>query len=203
MLEISVTADIKEAFRYLRKVGERNIPLAVAQALTGTAKHLAKVQARSTARHFDRPTKFTQRGFGVRMAKASDYKRGTMFSRVFAKDIQAGYLKFGVEGGRRTPKARAIVVPGPDAKLNRYGNFTRNYIKTQLAKPDTFSGTIGGVAGIWQRSKRGENKLLAVYKPGIEYDRRYPYHQISARIVPREVTKQLNRSIRRAAKARA
>ena len=94
-------------------------------------------------------------------------------------------------------------MPGPDAKLNRYGNFTRNYIKTQLAKPDTFSGTIGGVAGIWQRSKRGKNKLLAVYKPSIEYDRRYPYHQISARIVPREVTKQLNRSIRRAAKARA
>jgi hypothetical protein len=53
-----------------------------------------------------------------------------MFSRVFAKDIQAGYLKFNVEGGRRRPKARAIVVPGPDAKLNRYGNFTRNYIKT-------------------------------------------------------------------------
>jgi hypothetical protein len=59
--------------------------LAVAQALTGTAKHLAKVQARSTARHFDRPTKFTQRAFGVRMAKAADYRRGTMFSRVFAK----------------------------------------------------------------------------------------------------------------------
>ena len=133
MLQISVTADIKEASRYLRKVGERNIPLAVAQALTGTAKHLAKVQARSTALHFDRPTKFTQRAFGVRMAKAADYKRGTMFSRVFAKDIQAGYLKFGVEGGRRTPKVRAIVVPGPDTKLNRYGKFTRNYIKTQLA----------------------------------------------------------------------
>jgi hypothetical protein len=48
MLEISVSADIKEASRYLRKVGERNIPLAVAQALTGTAKHLAKVQALST-----------------------------------------------------------------------------------------------------------------------------------------------------------
>ena len=108
MLQISVTADIKEASRYLRKVGERNIPLAVAQALTGTAKHLAKVQARSTARHFDRPTKFTQRAFGVRMAKASDYKRGTMFSRVFAKDIQAGYLKFGVEGGRRTPSVMSL-----------------------------------------------------------------------------------------------
>ena len=108
MLQISVTADIKEASRYLRRVGERNIPLAVAQALTGTAKHLAKVQARSTALHFDRPTEFTQRAFGVRMAKAADYKRGTMFSRVFAKDIQAGYLKFGVEGGRRTPKARAL-----------------------------------------------------------------------------------------------
>ena len=92
MLQISVTADIKEASRYLRKVGERNIPLAVAQALTGTAKHLAKVQARSTALHFDRPTKFTQRAFGVRPPKVADYKRGTMFSRGFAKDIQAGYL---------------------------------------------------------------------------------------------------------------
>jgi len=120
MLQISVTTDIKEASRYLKKVGERNIPLAVAQALTGTAKHLAKVQAHSTALYFDRPTKFTQRAFGVRMAKAVDYKRGTMFSRVFAKDIQARYLKFGVEGRRARHRLHHSLQPVRVSTLGCY-----------------------------------------------------------------------------------
>ena len=201
MIEISVKFEAEKAMRSLRRAGERNVPLAVAQALTATAKHLQNVQTRSLQKYLDRPTKFTQRAFAIRRANVRDFKTGSMFSRLFAKDIQAKYLRFAVYGGRRNPKGRALVVPGKRTRLNRYGNLPRNYVKRMASRDDTFSGTINGVQGLWQRTKRG-NKLLVVYAPSAEYDKRYPYHEISARIVPREVIKQLNRSIKRALKAR-
>ena len=197
---IRVDPDVKAAMRQLRKVGERNIPLAVAQSLTATAKHLQKVQARSLPKHLDAPTPFTKKAYKIKWADVRDFKTGKMKASVFAKPIQASYLSYSVYGGVQRPKGKALTVPGPDAKLNKYGNFPRNYIKTQRARPDTFSGQLGNVAGIWQRSKSGR-KLLVVYKSQAEKKPILPFHQISARVVPREVRKQLNRSIARAARA--
>ena len=169
--------------------------------MTATAKHLQKVQTKSLPKFIDRPTRFTQRAFAVQMAKARDFKTGEIKAAVFAKTIQQKYLEFVVYGGRRTPKSRAIVVPGAKTRLNRYGNLPRNYVRRMAARDDTFSANINGVEGLWQRTKRG-NKLLVIYSQSADYEKRYPFHQISARIVPREITKQLNRAIKRAAKAR-
>ena len=200
-MDIKVNLETKEAAKYLRRVGERNIPLAVAQSLTATAKHLQKVQTRLLPKYLDRPTKFTERAFAVRMAKARDFKTGRINSAVFAKDVQQSYLQYAVYGGTRSPKGRALIVPGAKTRLNRYGNLTRNYVRRMASRDDTFSANLNGVEGLWQRTRRG-NKLLVLYAPTANYDKRYPFHQISARIVPREITKQLNRAIRRAAKAR-
>lgn len=208
-MQIKVDADIQQAQKYLRKVGERNIPLAVAQSLTATAKHLKNVQSRSMTKHFDRPTKFTQNAFRLKIAKAREFKTGVMSSAIIAKDIQQQYLSFQVDGGTRHPRKRAIVVPGPDAKLNRFGNMSRKYLRTQLAKPNVFSGRIGNINGIWERPRRTRRgaksrlKLIAIYTPTADYDKRYPYFKISERVVPRELVKQLNRGIKRAARARA
>lgn len=200
-MDIKVDVQTKDAARYLRRVGERNIPLAVAQSLTATAKHLQKVQTRSLPKYIDRPTKFTERAFAVRMAKARDFKTGRINSAVFAKDIQQGYLRYAVYGGTRTPRGRAIIVPGAKTRLNRFGNLTRNYVRRMAARDDTFSANLNGVEGLYQRTRRG-TKLLVLYARTADYDKRYPFHQISARVVPREIIKQLNRAIRRAAKAR-
>lgn len=199
-MDIEVSVDIDQAVRSLKRVGERNIPLAVAQGLTATAKHLKNVQTRVIPKYIDRPAKFTQRAFAIRMARAVDFRRGEIFSRVFAKRIQEDYLRYAVYGGSRRARSRAIVVPGPDARLNKFGNFPRGYIKRELAKPESFSGNIGGVSGIWKRTKRGRNKLIAIYTPTADYEKRYPFYEISARVVPRELRKQLNRGIKRAAR---
>ena len=49
-------------------------------------------------------------------------------------------------------------MPTSNVKLNRYGNLAggQGRIKRLLAKKNVFQGTIGGVAGIWQRPKRGK-----------------------------------------------
>ena len=49
-------------------------------------------------------------------------------------------------------------MPTSNVKLNRYGNLAggQGRIKRLLAKKNTFQGTINGVAGVWQRPKRGK-----------------------------------------------
>ena len=75
-------------------------------------------------------------------------------------------------------------MPTSNVKLNRYGNLAggQGRIKRLLAKKNTFQGTIGGVAGVWQRPKRGKRsrgdsgtieqsglKLLVAYESSTQY----------------------------------
>jgi hypothetical protein len=201
--KISCETDIRAAQRMLKRVGERNIPMALAQSLTGTAKHLQKVQKRSLRKHLDRPTPFTEKGFGLNMARWKDFKRGTMFARVFVFPIQSRYLEYQVYGGTRNPNKRANVVPGAQVRLNKFGNLPRSFVKTQLAKPNTYVGKVNGVSGIWQRFKSGRQKLLVLFTGSTQYQKRYPFFRISERIVARELPKQLNKAVRRALNARS
>jgi len=203
-MQISVKVEMKDAVRQLRRAGERNIPMAVAQSLTATAVHLRKVQHRVMPKYLDRPTKFTQSAFLFQKANWRDFKTGRIKSRVYAKDIQEGYLKYMVSGGRRLPKRRAIVVPGKNTRLNKYGNLTRTYVQTQLARDDTYVATINGVGGLWKRTKAGRLKMLVLFTDDANYRAgRYPFFRISERVVRRELPKQIKLAVRRAARARS
>ena len=197
---INVQTDIREASRMLKRVGERNIPMAVAQSLTGTAIHLRKVQMRTMPKYIDRPTRFTQKqGIAADFAKWRDYKRGAMYARVYVRPAQEEYLKYQVYGGTRPPKKRAVVVPGKDTRLNKYGNLTRRYLQTQLARDDTHVANINGTAGLWKRMKSGKLKLLVLFADQANYaGGRWPFFRISQRIVDRELPKQINKAVRRA-----
>ena len=137
------------------------------------------------------------------MARARDYPRGTMYSRVFVHKIQSRYLEYQVYGGTRAPKRRANVVPGVRTRLNKYGNLPRGYIQKQVAREDTHTATINGLRGIWQRMKSGRLKLLVVFTGAANYRPLYPFFQISDQIVRRELPKQINKSVRRAIDARS
>lgn len=198
---ISVDTDIRAAQRMLKRVGERNIPLAIAQSLTGTAKHLQKVHKRSLRKYLDKPTPFTEKAFGLNMAKWKDFKRGTMYARVFVYPIQSRYLEYQVFGGRRTSSRTSskIVVPGLSTKLNKYGNLTRTYLRTQSARSDTHVAKINGVNGLWKTMKSGRLKLLVMFTDDAQYkSNRWPFFKISKRVVDRELPRQLNKAVRRA-----
>jgi len=198
---INVETDIREAQRMLKRVGERNVPLALAQSLTKTVVHLRKVQRRTLPKHIDRPTPWTRDGILFQRAEVRDYKRGTMFASVFVKPDRESYLKYQVYGGRRLPKRRAVVVPGSQTKLNKFGNLAgmKTFISKELGKPNTFTGTINGQAGLWRRMKSGRTKLLVLFADSANYTGgRWPFFRISERIVARELPKQLNRAVKRA-----
>ena len=157
-MQISVKSDVEKALKGMSRLHKKQMPFAAALGLTMTAKKVAKVEQRMMVRELDRPTLFTIKGVRWQGASKNDFKTGRLRSRVYLMPTQAEYLRFQIEGGTRTPKGRAIAVPTSNVKLNRYGNLAggQGRIKRLLAKKNVFQGTIGGVAGIWQRPKRGK-----------------------------------------------
>jgi hypothetical protein len=188
MLEMSI--DTRAIERRLNSLATSQLPFAVALGINDVAGQIQEAEQTSLARDLDRPAPFTKRGLFVSRAS-----KRRLVGVVGFKAAQASYLETQATGGRRRAKGKAIVVP-VGQRLNKYGNMPRGSLKRALAKPDVFSGTIKGVAGIWQRPKRGARrtksggaqsgrvatvgkrkglKLLAIYKDSVKYSPRLKF----------------------------
>lgn len=166
MLKVSVSGNFKGAVQQVERRAKQ-VEFATARALTWTGRDAKPDLEQHITNVFDRPTPFTKRAVAALPAR-----RGNLVSRVLIKDAQAKYLGTQEEGGTRTPKGRAIVVPS-SARTNRYGNLPRGAIRRMLARSDTFSANIGGTGGIWQRQRSGGLKLLVAYTQTAQYSKRF------------------------------
>lgn len=176
MLAFSVKHNIADVKRTLDDAAKKQLPFAIAKGLTQTAKSTQEKLTSELPRELDKPTPYTMRAFG---ATAATKQR--LLSTVFIKPDQWKYLRYQVEGGVRRPAKRAVVVP-EGVRLNQYGNMPRGAIKKLLAKAGVFSGTVNGVAGIWQR-KGAKVVLLVKYADKVAYKRRFPFGEIAERSV--------------------
>ncbi|GKX33722.1 MAG: hypothetical protein MnENMB40S_13400 [Rhizobiaceae bacterium MnEN-MB40S] len=163
------------------KALQRQMAFIEASTATKTAGDCKRALERSIDHKFDRPVKYTQNAIAVRPALKS-----RPVARVFVKDRQAGYLIYQARGGIRTPKGKSLVVP-VNARCNRYGNLSRNYLKNQLAKPNVFSGKVNSVAGVYQRMKSGHMKLLVAFEPQARYRKRWNPDSIVRRTASRSM----------------
>jgi hypothetical protein len=212
-MQISVKSDVDKALKSMSRLHKKQMPFAAALGLSMTAKKVAKVEQRMMVRKLDRPTPFTVKGVRWERADKKDFATGRLHSRVYLMPTQAEYLRFQIEGGTRTPKGQAIAVPTSNVKLNRYGNLAggQGRIKRLLAKKNTFQGTINGVAGVWQRPKRGKRsrggsgtigqsglKLLVAYESSAQYQPRFDFYGIAQRSVRTSVGKEMDKAIARA-----
>ena len=212
-MQISVKSDVDKALKGMSRLHKKQMPFAAALGLSMTAKKVAKVEQRMMVRKLDRPTPFTIKGVRWQGASKNDFKTGRLHSRVYLMPTQAEYLRYQIEGGTRTPKGMVIAVPTSNVKLNRYGNLAggQGRIKRLLAKKNTFQGTIGGVAGVWQRPKRGKRsrggsgtigqsglKLLVVYESSTQYRPRFDFYRIAQRSVRTNIAKEMDKAIGRA-----
>ena len=104
-------------------------------------------------------------------------------------------------------------MPSSNVKLNSYGNLAggQGRIKRLLAKKNTFQGTINGVAGVWQRPKRGKRsrggygtkgqsglKLLIAYESSTQYQPRYDFYGIGERSVRTNIGGEMDKAITKA-----
>ena len=212
-MQISVKTDVDKVLKGMPRLHKKQMPFSAAPGLSMTAKKGAKVEQRMMVRELDRPTPFTIKGVRWQGASKNDFKTGRLRSRVYLMPTQAEYLRYQIEGGTRTPKGTAIAVPTSNVKLNRYGNLAggQGRIKRLLAKKNVFQGTINGVAGIWQRPKRGKRsrggsgtigqsglKLLVAYESSTQYQPRFDFYGIAQRSVRTNISKEMDKTIGRA-----
>lgn len=205
-MQINVTTNIKDAIRGLDKIQRRQVPFAASKALNETAAFAATNLNDDTRRYFDKPTPFTQKSFAIKRSTKRNLK-----AVVYAKERQAEYLKYQIKGGTRTPQGRAIPVP-VNLKLNKYGNMPRKTIKRLLARNNMFSGTVFGIAGIWQRghysrsgkfsasrASRGSNlRLIVSWEPRASYRPLFPYDRLINGYVARGIGPFFDSALRQA-----
>lgn len=172
---IRIESNAPELRRLMRQHAGQ-IPFATSRAINATAKDVKRNTEKRMRRVFDRPTPFTMRGVFTQFST-----KRRLIARVGIKDRQAEYLGIQETGGTRSPKAgRKALVVASEARRNQYGNLSRNQVRRLLARPDTFSGRIGGVGGIWQRF-HGQLHLLVVWAPKAKYERRFGFREEARR----------------------
>lgn len=171
----------------LKNLTKSQVPFATALALNDTAQDLAEAEKRALLSSLDAPTPFTQKAFYTLRAN-----KKTQRARVGIKRIQSGYLKFAVDGGTRTPKGRAILVPA-GIKLNRYGNMPRGAIKRVASRADSFVVKRGAKAarnlrpGVYRRPKKKKRaqaqaprpELLVSFADQARYTARFPFLDVA------------------------
>lgn len=155
-MQISIKSNIEKVIKDLDNIAKKQIPFAIAKALTDTGKEVATEMEKKTTTIFDRPTRFIQQGFARTMAR-----KGETSIKIFVKDKQKPILHPHVYGGKRSVKrfeehlrnkgllpSGMYAVTGSGARLNRYGNMTGGQITQILyglkAFPDYRSAALTG-----------------------------------------------------------
>ena len=213
---LSMSVDTRAIERRLNKIATSQLPFAVALGINDVAGQIRDAEQSGLERDLDRPAPFTKRGLAVSRAT----KRKPV-GVVGFKQVQAEYLALQATGGTRRAKGRAVVVPF-NQRLNKYGNMPKGALKRALAKPDVFSGTVKGIAGVWQRPKRGKRrtkhgaqmgrtatvgarkglKLLAAYEKSVKYSPRLKFvpraHKLASREIGPAIARHLGQAVKTA-----
>jgi len=213
--KISVKSNVRRFTKKLPLYLREQVPFATSVALNETAKKAAKAQRAQAQRIFDRPTPFllngiySPRGRGSFRGKRSTkrdlkavlipgLKGRNRFDDASARINEV--IRIQTQGGTRLPKKRALVVPTSSARLNRYGNLTRNRVQTLLNRSDVFSAGRGqGLPpGIYKRQRNGGLRMLIAYEPSASYDREYPYYRIARGVVRSQFDKEFRKAFKKA-----
>jgi len=176
----------------------RKMPFAIAVALTKTAKDIQTAEQPKLRQQIDRPTSFTERGIAIQPAT-----KERQFSAIYIRAIQAAYLKWQIQGGRRPPKGKAIPVP-IKLKTNQYGNMPRGAVSRAAARKDSFSSvplnnkTAHLRPGIYKRTHGGRRlELMVAFEDKADYAPIYRFGTTTPAIVQQAFPQHLREAITR------
>ncbi len=225
---ITITARLEGAAALTASLGEtaRQIPFATAVALNRTARGVRESGIAEMARQFDRPTPMTLKSLFI--LPASKTRQEAM---VYLKDREIGgknslsmaqIIGHQFRGGTRLRKrmenafsAAGLIspseylVPGPDAKIDAYGNLSRGQTQQIYAAlriyRDAYQNTNSGARsqrhakaagrifwsdgtrklrrGLWATDAKGFLKLLLLPIPTPVYRRRIDLPRLADRVV--------------------
>lgn len=161
-MDISIKSNIKQLTKSISGFADQ-IPFVTSVALNNTAFDARQGVQGQILRDVDKPTRFT-----INAPRFKRSNKRNLTAVVFIPDKQWQYLERLINGGVKHPKGTALAI-SQHAKKNQYGNIPRGAIGRALARQDTFSGTVRGTPGIWQRVGKGKLKLLYVYSKSATY----------------------------------
>lgn len=174
--------DVRDNFPQVKRLldeQQRQMPFAVALALTRTAQDVKKAEQAEMRSAFDRPTPFTLNSLFVKPAT-----KQSLEARVWVKDTErpTHYLLPQIAGGDRSlkrfeqllvqrgvmrPEERAV--PGGAAKLDAYGNISRGQIVKILSQLQAFNlagSTANASGGKRSKAKRAREAYFVSTGPG-------------------------------------
>lgn len=191
---LSIQDNFDQFERSLNTFQREQLPFALSVGINDTLNDVKEAEQRLLDVRLDKPTPFTKRGIAVKRSS-----KRSLSGRVFFKPVQAAYLQKLEEGGTRYPRGRAIPVP-VNQRTNKYGNMSRGAIRRLLANPRNFSGTVKGVAGIWQRPRRkgAGPKLLIAYERKATYRRQLFFGRDAKRVASGRLLSNLRKGMQRA-----
>ncbi|MDS4070669.1 MAG: hypothetical protein RKO24_13720 [Candidatus Competibacter sp.] len=248
MIELDLSADLRPTLRRLDNF-QLSIPFVIASSLTKTAVRVKPEIRKEMTRVFDRPTPYTLNSIFVTPALKKDENPT---ARVWLKDSEsaaldtrqftggtpaAEYVWPQIVGGGRSLKRfewrlrnsgylppGMFVVPGPGAKLDRYGNADNGQLVAVLSKLGTVRealaaqsnrrkrnvkyanaqyfvsrGDRGLRRGVWQRVPG--RKVICIYRfvDSVTYRSRFDFPRVAReealRILPEEFDAAIDRAL--------
>lgn len=130
---------------------EKQVRFAAALAITRTAQAVKDEMPKYMRTVLDRPTEFTTGGMFLRKAD-----KNTLTAVVGFRNIQAGYLRYQIDGGVRTAGRGGIKLPG-NVELNSFGNIPKGLIARlkAAAQSGQLSKAIGKRLGVDVNRRKG------------------------------------------------
>jgi hypothetical protein len=207
-MRIDVQFDTAAVTRQLTRLQREQIPFATALTLTRLADAAKKAMPAELERILDRPKPYTTR-YSVYTERATKTK---LYSVVGFKDRQAAYLEALLTGGRRKLKGSEQrflgrpIVPGPDVRLDRYGNVPGptliRILKAAQAKAVMPDGrfvfvTDAGVFARKARSRQVQTLLLFADSQPV-YRKEIDLEKIVGKVVRRHAQAEFNKALTQA-----
>ena len=180
-MQLNIKGDIKAAEKALGTL-KKQVPFAASVAINNTTRDVQKVEHAAAKRELDEPRTSTIKGIRY---QASNKRNLT--GAVFVVSHVDKFLRYQIHGGIRRPRASAEALP-VNVRLNRYGNIIgrrQGKLRKLEARQDTYRAVIGGVYGLWQRTKKQGIRLLVAYEQRITYRPRFRFYEHAERTVNR------------------
>ena len=177
---ITVKVDVRKALAGIDALQTRQVPFALALALTRTARSLAREVAQVMPSELDRPRPSTRRATRVEPATKERLQATMRFTEPGEGVPAAQFLGPNITGGLAALKrseimlqaagilpAGLVTIPGAAARLDAYGNMSRGQIVSILSYFRTFGRTAlnSGRMNRARRGSRGRFKYF-VARPG-------------------------------------
>jgi len=177
-VKVDIGMNINDVTRYMTNIDEKQMPFATSLALTRLAKGGQKDTQAEMKRLFDRPTPYTIRSVYVQPAK-----KKRQVAVVGIKDREssknskspADQLRHEFRGGSRGRSrlefwleragkitSREYLVPGEEARLDRYGNISRGQVQQIMSQIKVGADAIS-FSSDSRRSKRKRGRLKGYF----------------------------------------